>query len=86
MTSRGGIDEALGILSGGSHICNSPLNLSKSKARFSFAKDKRFRQNQEMGYCPKNAYENPSTLSKRCAGIGYGKRTSMGKSEGTKIY
>ncbi|CAD8195647.1 unnamed protein product [Paramecium pentaurelia] len=54
---------------------SSPLNTSKSKQMYTFSKAKRWIDVKD-NLCPP-IYQLPTTLSKRAAGIGYGKKINL---------
>ncbi|CAD8122428.1 unnamed protein product [Paramecium sonneborni] len=58
-----------------SSINRSPLNTSTSKQMYTFPKAKRWLEVKD-NLCPP-IYQLPTTLSKRGAGIGFGKKTNM---------
>ena len=60
-------------------ICNSPLNISKSKQLFSFSKSSRFPGRESKSTCNAAFYPLPTTKAKRAAGIGYGSRSDFTK-------
>jgi len=58
-------------------IANSPLNLSKTKQLYTFAKTKRF-TGKDTVLC-KVFYDLPNTREKRATSFGYGSKTDIAK-------
>lgn len=61
-------------------ICNSPLNLSKSKHLYSFPKSTRFKDFPPKYNCEQSCYDLPSSKMKRSAAFGYGNKYDFTKS------
>ncbi|CAK62782.1 unnamed protein product (macronuclear) [Paramecium tetraurelia] len=64
-----------------SSVNRSPLNTSKSKQMYTFSKAKRWVDVKDSVCTP--IYQLPTTLSKRAAGIGYGKKMNITQDNNT---